>query len=452
MQISLYNLDELIQQINIDYPDEITLETDCKRNYNKKQLEDFIKNDITQNNLKYAEKERRILLYTTSLNEKIYIQYPGKYSTRNKKPYPFDFRPIAIIDGSGSSIDLSFQDIIKIIDDYIESHKEFVPVLNNLIFRLGRMCNHELKNRTYESDFVLTNGTIHHANDVSFDMYQFDIKDQKLTDSINFLARKITVGPNIDISLEAFLLYLDSLIQVEDCKFKKKAINDSHGRIATSDTLMVIYAFRLGKITLSDLLQRFVKLRGIATCYDNEYPLVSKNTIRIFNTQNRFKELCDVHNIKYTTSKTIKSKDGKDSVKISCIKLQIPEKHILITTKDIDDSSQKAFLSANDWVYYNVFNYNSDNIKTLEKQVKDAPYYFDFNYEFSNLKESYNEKTNSRNICDIAVYTKLLTQKHIILLSEPNEKSKEILKQKGLSYSTINQYQCKADLLKLFQP
>lgn len=86
MEYTIYDIDELITHISLEYPDEITPQTDDKRNKNITYLKEFILEDVKNNNLKYEEKERRVLLYTTSLKEKIYIQYPGKYS----KPSPKD--------------------------------------------------------------------------------------------------------------------------------------------------------------------------------------------------------------------------------------------------------------------------------------------------------------------------------------------------------------------------
>ena len=101
MDYVVYDMDTLTEKMRIEYPDEITPQTDEKRNYNRERLIEFIDDDIARNALVCGVKERRVELYTTSLGEKIYIQYPGsvtKPKRNGEVRFSYDCRPIGIND------------------------------------------------------------------------------------------------------------------------------------------------------------------------------------------------------------------------------------------------------------------------------------------------------------------------------------------------------------------
>lgn len=443
----MYTIDEILEKLQITYPDEITISTDIKRTYNVNFYKDFILDDIKKNNLKYNVKERRILLYTTPDGEEIFIQYPGKYSLNR---YPFDFRPIARIADSGDSIDLDFQGIWRILDKYIKGHKDFMPIFNNLLFRIGRMINHEIVNQSYSSWFVYNAGeTIEAASDVCLALYQFTIHDETLNESLNFHARKIDLGNNVNISLAAFLYYLDSIIQIEDCKYKQNAINDSHGRISTADSLMVIYSYHIQTIDLAEMLQRFVTYRGIARCKTSEYAPASDNTILISATQGRLEKLCDDNNIVYSKKKFIINDT------LIPTRMILPQKHIIITNSDIE-KDMINILHENNWCHYNIFDYLGDSTKELDNIIINAPYYFDFDYEFNLIKAMHStlrtttRKMRQNGVCIIAPYCTFIDKDITILNTTPTQSEIDFLHQKGYSFYVKTDYNSPQEISQLF--
>ncbi len=445
----MYTIDQLINLLTINYPDEITYSSDIKRTFNTSTLKSFILKDIEENALKYKQKERRILLYTTSDKEEIYIQYPGKYSTGNEK-YPYDFKPIACINNTNESLDLDFQSIWRILDKYITRHEDFMPIFNNLLFRLGRMINHQKKTNDYKSFLVYDDGVRVEASDnISFPMYQFVFDDSSLMESLNFHARKINVGNDVNISLEAFLYYLDSLIQIEDCKYKLDRINDTHGRINTSDSLIVIYTYHINKIDLAELLQRFVTGRGIATCHLSEYAPATDNTINITNTYMRIEKLCEQNNIAYL-KKNLCLKDIETQIPS---RLYLPQKHVVIVNDNLTET-QQDLLQERNWKYYNIFDYLGHESDVLDSIILDSPYYFDFDFEFESLKCSMELRTTKRKIskkdyCSITPYCTFIGTNVTILNSNPSDIEISLLEEKEYEYYVKTNYNSRETLQRL---
>lgn len=443
----MYTIDELINILHINYPDEITYSSDTKRTFNVQTLKTFIMTDIEKNSLKYKEKERRILLYTTPENEKVYIQYPGKYSI-GKGKYPFDFKPIVRVGDSQDSIDLDFQGIWRILDKYIRRHEDFMPIFNNLLFRLGRMTNHQKTSQEYPSFWIYDDGgRIEVADAVSFPMYQLSFDDSNIMASLNFHARKINVGDNVDISLEAFLYYLDALIQIEDCKYKLSKVNDTHGRINTADSLMVIYTYHIKKIDLAEMLQRFVTGRGIASCDLSEYAPVSDNTINITNTSKRIEKLCDNNNIFYSKKKFYLNGNFIPT------RLILPQKHIVIVNDDLNDCHH-MLLAEHEWTSYNIFDYLGVKSELLDSIILETPYYFDFDFEFETLVSLFSLRTSTRKFtkkdyCTIFPYCTFPDQRVTILNEEPTTIEIEFLHQKNFNYYVKTNYPSRDALCRL---
>ena len=447
----MYTREKLTELLTIDYPNEITNKTNEKRVFNVTTLKEFILEDIKQNSLIYQQKERRILLYTTSENEEIYIQYPGKYSVSDKygnKKYPYDFKPIACVGTECESIDLDFQGIWRILYNYIVEYKAFMPIVNNLFFRLGRMIDYQLVQREYASFLVYDEGAcIEPSEPLSFPMYQFSFDDSNIITALNYNAPKINVGTDIEISLEAFIYYMDSLIQIEDLKYKQDSVNNKNGRINTSDSLIVIYAYYIQTIDLPILLQRFVNGRGIAFCENSEYAPSTNNTVRITNTSKRIENLCDKYNILYHKKK-LRLEDIEIPVRIC-----LPRKHIILVNDELPHNYQ-VLLQKYGWIYYNIFDYLGSKSESLDAAIIAAPYYFDFDFEFESLKTSLELRTTTRNIsrknyCTITPYCSFTGKNITLLNNQPTDFEISFLQQKGYSYYVKTDYQSLDTLTRL---
>lgn len=104
--------------------------------------------NLPLNGLESRRNEKQILITTTSINEKLYIQYPGKESatiTRTGVVNPRDFRPILEKNGIVQK-NLGFNHIWEILFQTIEPFKNEKPreicMLAALFYRMAYMLDH----------------------------------------------------------------------------------------------------------------------------------------------------------------------------------------------------------------------------------------------------------------------------------------------------------------------
>ena len=129
---SLIVEEELKKRLFFYYNRLVLNQSKDRRLYN---IESF--NSIYRSSLKYNNLEKRLLLYTTLLNEKIYIQYPGKESALDDKPKPYDFRP-ELSSSSGAFISsASFGDIWDSIDYIAKRHNAYLSIIAAIFLRIG---------------------------------------------------------------------------------------------------------------------------------------------------------------------------------------------------------------------------------------------------------------------------------------------------------------------------
>lgn len=352
----MYNRDEIEKLLTLDYTDIVSGTTNRMRKYNIDNLIEIIIKDIKDNNLEYGKKERRIKIYSTSQNEHIYIQYPGSYSKINKSgvsKVPFDFRPIAVLKNNGKSKDMDFESIWRILQNFIEGHRNLMGIINTLLFRMGRMYEYLLvENQNYKSYFI-ENGKDERptpAEHMAVPLYKLNFQDDELIQSLNYLAENIDAGSGETMSLEAFLYYFELLLQIEDCKYNSDKISDHSGRIPSSDSMIVISSYSNNQIDLANMLMRFVRYRGIARCENDEYGKVTQEIVKITNVKNHIEELCQENNITFTKARKFKI-DKNDIIQI---KLKIDEKRIIIMNDAISKEQYDKIKKLN----WNVFNLN----------------------------------------------------------------------------------------------
>lgn len=360
----MLNREALEEMLKLNYSDIISGTTNRIRQYNIKCLTKLIIEDIKKNNLVYGEKERRIEVYTTSKNEHIYIQYPGLYSKPNKNgevKVPFDFRPVAVFENNGKSKDMDFEDIWRILQKFIKGHKNLMGIINTLLFKMGRMLDYQLvEDQMYESEIIIANDEVYPSDTMTISLYKLVFPNEEMLESLNFLAENIDAGDGETMSLEAFLYYLELLLQIEDCKYNRDKIEDCVGRIPSSDSLIIISSYSNKQIDLANMLMRFVRYRGIARCDVSEYSIATNGIVSITNVKNHIEDVCELHNIEYKRSRKFKI---SETLTIP-IRLKIESKHILILNDHISNEAEKG-LQEIGWTAYDLNDYLGE-----EKQKK----------------------------------------------------------------------------------
>lgn len=233
---------------------------------------------LTRENLAYGKTERRILLYTTQNDEKIYYQYPGKESTRRDSAnFPLDARPILEKSNSELSPDMDFNAIWDIIDYLGTENRANADILGAIFLRIAYM--HQYKHTTkdfFYQDVDISSGAIINSGKIKMD-WNYLALDQEIIESLN---DRFKLRNSLGFSFEAFLYYNDVLAQNEDNKYylrsnksDEQILQKGNGRINNCLSHLTVISHIRGKIGISKLISSF--RRGVA-------PL----------SQSRFSEAC----------------------------------------------------------------------------------------------------------------------------------------------------------------
>jgi hypothetical protein len=220
-------------------------------------------------------------------NEKIYIQLPGKES-RNPIPMPYDFRPkLECTDGSLAK-DATFEDIWEILEKIGRIHNGYLCYVAALFFRMGYMYDYVKTCGSYNCLAIQMDGD--KTLDVQFcaptvlDWYHMDFSED-VWHTLNALINNVTISSGQEISFEAFIKYMDLLLQNEDCKYYyKKAIlkNDGsyklqNGRVPTCNSGLFVIDYLKGRNSFSALLGGF--RYGVAKYSPDDYPVVTEGIV-----------------------------------------------------------------------------------------------------------------------------------------------------------------------------
>ena len=102
---------------------------------------------LDRDNLRYNSYERRMLVYTTLKNEKIFIEYPGKETVRNNS-MPKDTCPGFANEEGMLVLDTSFGDVWDVLDFLGKQHKAYLPILAAVLIHMSSMKNYKMKTLT----------------------------------------------------------------------------------------------------------------------------------------------------------------------------------------------------------------------------------------------------------------------------------------------------------------
>lgn len=206
--------------------------------------------------------EKRILLYKTRCNEKIYMQYPGIESARGgKRCCPLDARPVLQKSDGSFSEDMDFKKIWDIIDMIGRSHYADTDILAAIFLRIAYMIDYKHNEDEYLCETIdISTGNIIKRENIFFVWNSLNI-DIDVIDTLNDRFR-LSDG----ISLEGFLYYNDLLAQNEDCKYSYLSDgrwNVTAGRINNCLSHLTVISYIRKHISISKLIDSFQRT-GVA--------------------------------------------------------------------------------------------------------------------------------------------------------------------------------------------
>ena len=271
--------------------------------YNKRVANIEWIDSLGRQGLEYRKKERQILVHSTRLGEKIFLQYPGKESAKYKKNgkpridtaiRPWDFRPrLYLSDNTEHIDDRSFFDIwatiFKVADELTKNNKKDVlRVLAVSLYRMAFMQDH-VDIESFKSLERDVSPLLDRRLSISRDKEKTFPRFFKYAPKVDVLDYLTSECPRFDeVSLEAFLYYNDMLAWNEDCKYyyrnfhvtKTEKWISSTGRINTLLTHIRILGFILGDVSLSKILSDFSTQRGVSPASKHEISAICKGYIR----------------------------------------------------------------------------------------------------------------------------------------------------------------------------
>ena len=243
----------------INYSNDIRDESRDKKLYN---IGCFA--ELDRSGLRYGETERRVLMREYPTGEKLYIQFPGKETVREKNPRPWDFRPkMQLADGSWLK-DLSFKDVWD--DLYtLKDTKADMGYVATIFFRIAYMLDSKRQSKTLPYEDVDRDGNVVRTGTVEMEWYEYD-PDENLFEGLDIPAQAIR-----GCSLLPYLAYNDYLAQNEDCKYyyrskyeKNETWNGLTGRRNTLLTHMSVIAFIEGYLRFTEITDMFQRGMGVA--------------------------------------------------------------------------------------------------------------------------------------------------------------------------------------------
>ena len=341
----MYNIPELESKFKCFYPDSVSAMTQEKRLTDITALQNMIQTAKDEDDLTYGATEERLLLHTTQAGEKVYIQYPGKETTKvGDKRRPYDFRPRIMTAAGTMIIDMVFADMWGVVEKINEQQHQILKLLACLFFHMGRMTLHQRIRQEYPSETVDSADEVIDTSTRELDWYTLVFEDEVL-ESLNFLIQPISIRGGVNISFEAFLYFFEYILQNEDSKYYDKKCDLSSGRIPTSDSMLLLSSHLFGKTSLSVVLQRFVSGYGIAKCNINEIDPATDGLVNIVNRKKDLASYFDEHEIQYRKDSIITVNGQTISVAV-----KTPSPKIAVLSKDSEEKRNR--LSEKGWRVY----------------------------------------------------------------------------------------------------
>lgn len=281
----LLSNDELSQELEAEYSaNTVNKQALVNRKWN---IEAF--NGICRDGLVHGKLEKRILLYTTLENEKVFIQFPGKEAVETPAK-PFDFRPKVLLTDGTFAPDLSFGAIWDILDEIGKHHNDYLKYVATIVFYLGYMNDYVKESGMYYAEEMdIDNGietAIRKTDHEELEWYHLNLSEDvwlTLNDKIGWIG----LDNGKKITFEGFIKMVDLLFQNEDCKYYYKNVyingNNNYrlqnGRTNSSAANLLILNYLQGNEKLSRLLDAFQKSRGVPNFRKADYDIVTNGIV-----------------------------------------------------------------------------------------------------------------------------------------------------------------------------
>ncbi len=281
------NNNELTQALSFEYSKNTVL----KESRYLKLFNVHAFNSLSRQGLEFGDIERRLCLYRTQNNEKVYIQYPGRESTLSGDQHrPYDFRPeLQMSNGDFISV-ASFGDIWDILSEIGKEQKSFLSFVASVFLRMGYMYDYAKQNGDYAyHDLACENNPeIKDTGLLNFEWYALNL-DEDVWFTLNDRIGQIRLSDKEVFSFEAFIKYVDLLFQNEDCKYYYSNVicgkyDDSNykfetGRISSSGANLLIINHLEDNTKLSALLDSFQRSRGVPKLNKTDYNMVTNGIV-----------------------------------------------------------------------------------------------------------------------------------------------------------------------------
>lgn len=259
----------------MEYDKDVKKDSQEKRVFNIEQF-----SNLEKKGLKFQNLERKLLLHTTKKGEKVFIQYPGKETIASspEKTRPWDFRPKLQLPNGTYIKDLSFPDIWDDLTDIHSSDKSILSILAGIFFRMAVMYDYTLTNDNYTYQDINSTGDTVKTGVIPFQYYKPVFSEKVL----NYLSSITPRG----VSLEAYLIYNDLLVQNEDCKYyyratqvMKQAWDSKNGRLNTLLSHISVIEYLQGRLSFSKIMMRFQRGKGVAPIRLGDISDITQNII-----------------------------------------------------------------------------------------------------------------------------------------------------------------------------
>ena len=266
---------------------------------NKKNSNLSFKPVTKENKQSFVNTEKnRLVLYKTSHNESICIQFPGKEGGRNE-PKPYDFKPL-IINEKGTEIkDMQIYHMLEALEQISNNH--LLDYFAHILFRICFLTLHSMETElytliksdtvndviihTFESSTNLNGSTLSlkwNKLQLSVDETLADASKEALsqimrsTHTLHYTTNDGQIEKDQSFSIEAFLYFLDLFMLNEDIKYNYNAPSlCRNGRQGTHDIFFGFILSKLARMRLTSYLQGITIGRGVITLKNSDYTKIS---------------------------------------------------------------------------------------------------------------------------------------------------------------------------------
>lgn len=201
--------------------------------------------------------------------------------------------------------DMNFKEMWDVLDKINSDTKKLMKCMSLIFFRMGRMINYELQQKTIRK-WIISEEITNEDESISLELWYMNF-DHDWIDFINSRVEYIEMFDKYKISYEAFICFFELILQNEDCKYYYKKDNLSSGRINTSDSMLLLSSYYDGSISIPTLLQKYVAGGGIGAITKQEISKVTNNKVIFYNPKDIITSYMDEKGIEYkeNTNKTI---------------------------------------------------------------------------------------------------------------------------------------------------